>query len=83
LTGVPILLNTSFNDSEPIVCSPQNAIDTFMKTKIDYLAIGSFLICKQDQGKIALEQTQSELIEKLELGRHGITPSADRNVVKI
>ncbi len=46
LTGVPILLNTSFNDSEPIVCSPQDAVNTFLKTKIDCLAIGSFLICK-------------------------------------
>ncbi len=82
LTGVPILLNTSFNDSEPIVCSPQNAIDTFMKTKIDYLAIGNFLLCKQEQRKIEIEQT-SDLIEKLELGRHGITQSVERDVVTI
>jgi carbamoyltransferase len=46
LTGVPIVLNTSFNDSEPIVCSPQDAVTTFLKTKIDCLAIGSFLVCK-------------------------------------
>lgn len=48
ITGVPILLNTSFNDSEPIVCSPQDAINTFLKTDIDYLAIGSFLVSKQN-----------------------------------
>lgn len=47
LTGVPLLLNTSFNDSEPIVCTPQDAINTFMKTDIDYLALGNFLISKQ------------------------------------
>jgi carbamoyltransferase len=43
-TGVPILLNTSFNDSEPIVCSPSDAIETFEGTSIDYLAIGPFLV---------------------------------------
>ncbi|MEW6735955.1 MAG: carbamoyltransferase C-terminal domain-containing protein [Acidobacteriota bacterium] len=46
LTGVPVLLNTSFNDSEPIVCSPEDAINTFLKTKIDYLAIGNFLVSR-------------------------------------
>lgn len=46
ITGVPMVLNTSFNDSEPIVCSPADAIDTFQKTRIDYLAIGDFLVAK-------------------------------------
>ena len=36
-TGVPIVLNTSFNDREPIVETPENAIECFLKTKIDYL----------------------------------------------
>ena len=44
LTGVPIVLNTSFNDREPIVCDPQDAVNTFLKTRIDYLAIGNFLV---------------------------------------
>lgn len=48
LTGVPVVLNTSFNDSEPIVCTPQDAIATFMKTEIDYLAIGDFLVSKAE-----------------------------------
>lgn len=48
LTGVPVVMNTSFNDSEPIVCSPQDAIHTFMKTEIDYLAIGNFIVCKAE-----------------------------------
>ncbi|NDK98521.1 carbamoyltransferase [Photorhabdus bodei] len=43
-TGVPLLLNTSYNDSEPIVCSPEDAIKTFMKTNIDYLVLGNYLI---------------------------------------
>lgn len=48
ISGVPIVLNTSFNDSEPIVCTPNDAIDTFLKTEIDYLAIGNFLVNKAD-----------------------------------
>jgi carbamoyltransferase len=45
-TGVPVLLNTSFNDQEPIVCTPEDAIATFLKTEIDYLAIGNYLVAK-------------------------------------
>ena len=36
-TGVPIVLNTSFNDREPIVETPEHAINCFLKTDIDYL----------------------------------------------
>ena len=43
-TGVPILLNTSFNEDEPIVLSPRDAIDTFKKTKMDLLALGNYVI---------------------------------------
>ena len=46
LTGVPILLNTSFNDQEPIVCTPDDAIATFLKTQIDFLVIESYLVSK-------------------------------------
>jgi len=41
LTGVPILLNTSFNENEPIVCTPRDAIDCFLNTRIDVLFIGN------------------------------------------
>jgi carbamoyltransferase len=44
LTGVPVVLNTSFNDSEPIVCSPADAINTFLKTRIDALFIGNYFL---------------------------------------
>lgn len=47
IAGVPLVLNTSFNDTEPIVCSPGDAVKTFLKTKIDYLAIGNFLVQKK------------------------------------
>ncbi|MEY9940171.1 carbamoyltransferase [Streptacidiphilus sp. MAP5-3] len=42
-TGVPMVLNTSFNDSEPIVCSPADALATFLGTRIDAVAIGDYL----------------------------------------
>ena len=42
LTGVPVILNTSFNENEPIVCTPRHAIDCFMKTRMDVLYLGNF-----------------------------------------
>ena len=46
LTGVPVILNTSFNENEPIVCHPREAIDCFLRTRMDALAIGDFLVQK-------------------------------------
>ena len=45
-TGVPILVNTSFNDNEPIVCRPREALDCFLRTRMDSLVIGNFLLEK-------------------------------------
>jgi carbamoyltransferase len=47
LTGVPVVLNTSFNENEPIVCRPAEAIECFLRTKMDVLVLGDFLIEKQ------------------------------------
>jgi carbamoyltransferase len=44
LTGVPVVLNTSFNDNEPIVCRPEEAIECFLRTKMDALVLGDILI---------------------------------------
>ncbi len=44
LTGVPVVLNTSFNDNEPIVCRPEEALDCFLRTRMDALVLGDFLI---------------------------------------
>jgi carbamoyltransferase len=44
ITGTPVLLNTSFNIQEPIVYSPENAVDTFIKSGVDVLAIGDFIV---------------------------------------
>jgi carbamoyltransferase len=43
-TGIPVVLNTSFNENEPIVCAPAEAIDCFQRTKMDALAIGPYLV---------------------------------------
>ena len=44
LTGVPLLLNTSFNENEPVVCRPQEALDCFMRTRMDVLVLGDWLL---------------------------------------
>jgi carbamoyltransferase len=47
-TGVPVLLNTSFNENEPIVHTPTQAIDCFLRTRMDVLSIGSFILQKEE-----------------------------------
>ncbi|RLC46547.1 MAG: carbamoyltransferase [Candidatus Coatesbacteria bacterium] len=48
LTGVPMLLNTSFNErGVPIVCAPKHAVASFVNTALDFLAIGDFLVSKK------------------------------------
>ncbi|MBI4543863.1 MAG: carbamoyltransferase [Gemmatimonadetes bacterium] len=45
-TGVPVLLNTSFNDNEPIVCTPEDALSCFSRTKLDVLVLGNYLLTR-------------------------------------
>ena len=47
LTNVPIILNTSFNENEPIVNTPGEALDCFLRTKMDCLALENYLILRQ------------------------------------
>jgi carbamoyltransferase len=47
-TGNPVVLNTSFNENEPIVCAPEEAIDCFQRTRMDALAIGPYLALKSE-----------------------------------
>lgn len=44
LTGVPMVLNTSFNENEPVVCRPEEALDCFLRTKMDVLVMGDWFI---------------------------------------
>jgi carbamoyltransferase len=49
LTSVPMVLNTSFNEQEPIVCRPQEALDCFLRTRMDALILGEFFISRSSQ----------------------------------
>ena len=44
LTSVPMVLNTSFNENEPVVCRPDEALDCFLRTKMDVLVLGNFFV---------------------------------------
>ena len=48
-SNVPILLNTSFNENEPIVNKPDEAIDCFIRTDIDFLVLGNFILNKNQK----------------------------------
>lgn len=48
-TNIPMVINTSFNVQEPIVCSPEDAIRAFKGSELDYLAIGDFLCQKKEK----------------------------------
>lgn len=43
-TGVPMVLNTSFNENEPVVCQPEEALETFLRTKMDLLVVGGWMV---------------------------------------
>jgi carbamoyltransferase len=53
LTGVPVLLNTSFNENEPIVNTPQQALDCFLRTQMDVLVMGPFLLLKEENLRLS------------------------------
>ena len=56
LTGIPTLINTSFNmHEEPIVCSPQDAVRAFIEGNLDYLSMGPFFVTAKSKGKIPSE----------------------------
>ena len=44
LTGVPVVLNTSFNEDEPIVCTPEEALNCFRRTRMDVLFLGNYML---------------------------------------
>jgi carbamoyltransferase len=46
LTGVPMVLNTSFNENEPVVCKPEEALDCFLRTSMDVLVMGSYYVTR-------------------------------------
>jgi carbamoyltransferase len=48
-TGVPMVLNTSFNENEPVVCHPKEALDCFLRTKMDLLVLGDTVVARREQ----------------------------------
>jgi carbamoyltransferase len=46
LTSVPMVLNTSFNENEPVVCKPEEALDCFLRTKMDVLVLGNHFVTR-------------------------------------
>jgi len=53
ITGLPILLNTSFNvKGQPIVCTPQEAVETFLRAKLDLLVLGDFIVTPAGRDKV-------------------------------
>jgi carbamoyltransferase len=72
-TGVPVLINTSFNvHEEPIVRSPDDAIRAFLDSALDYLAIGSFLV----KGPVSSAPTRQKWEGKSRWGRAGHAATA-------
>jgi carbamoyltransferase len=63
--GCPVIINTSFNvRGEPIVCTPEDAYLCFMRTKMDYLLIGNFLMDKKEQKPL---ENDIDFLKKFEL----------------
>jgi carbamoyltransferase len=52
-TGVPVLLNTSFNENEPVVCRPEGALDCFLRTKMDLLVMGQYTVRRNDENQLS------------------------------
>jgi len=48
-TGIPMVLNTSFNENEPVVCEPKEALDCFLRTRMDVLIMGETILLRQNR----------------------------------
>ena len=48
MTGMPMVLNTSFNENEPVVCRPEEALDCFLRTRMDVLVLGDSMVVRED-----------------------------------
>ena len=60
LTGVPVVMNTSFNlKGEPIVCTPKDAIRTFYSSGLDFLVLGSFIVPKDPDWRPSMYEREA------------------------
>jgi len=69
LTGIPMVLNTSFNENEPVVCKPEEALDCFLRTKMDKLVLGNVIIARRGSAATDFNPPGSRLIQ---FERHAI-----------
>ena len=68
MTGCPVLINTSFNvRSEPIVCTPEDALRGFMMTEMDVLVLGRQIVIKSEQKKQVTEETRDKHLSQFKL----------------
>jgi carbamoyltransferase len=64
LTGCAVMINTSFNvRGEPIVCTPQDAYKCFMRTEMDYLVLGDYILAKTEQPPDLISRYKQEKFE--------------------
>ena len=76
LTGVPMVLNTSFNENEPVVCRPDEALNCFLRTKMDALIMGDFAIVRRSDSERVIEYrdpTIKKIINDQEVNARGPT----------
>ena len=59
LTGTPAVLNTSFNENEPIVCTPREALDCFTRTKMDAVVLGNFMVTRGQENGTVIEEANA------------------------
>ncbi len=67
-SGIPVILNTSFNENEPIVCEPEEAIGCFQRTKMDAIAIGPFVALKSENADMATQAALATAAGRSEAG---------------
>jgi carbamoyltransferase len=63
LTGVPVILNTSFNRREPIVQTPNEAVSCYLRTQMDALVVGNFYSCREKQHLLASDVGELQAAE--------------------
>jgi carbamoyltransferase len=51
LAGGPLVVNTSFNENEPVVCRPHETLDGFLRTKMDILVLGPYVVRRQSESR--------------------------------
>ncbi|MCA1595121.1 MAG: hypothetical protein LC772_01665, partial [Chloroflexi bacterium] len=77
-TGVPVILNTSFNENEPVVCTPDEALDCFFKTRMDLIVLGNFMVRRPDHESPELERPGARVgrVDEASLEESGLDGSA-------